>query len=153
MFPFGARQRDRHLLFVLVLFVYPADREYRSLIIYLKMGPLTLHKVTADYLSVGQKNYPLGSLTRRRKFWTFLKFALFSFVARSLRQLPQRSPLVLIFWRNKLCAFLSSGGLRLAGPNEDGFPSIRRLEQTQLEDFHLFEGWFSLESCIDSKFF
>ena len=58
----------------------------------------------------------------------------------------------MIFWRNILCAFVSSGGLRLAGPNEDGFPSIRRLEQTQLEDFHPFEGWFSLESCIDSNF-
>ena len=41
-------------------------------------------------------------------------------------------------------------GLRLAGPNEDGFPSIRRLEQTHLEDFHPFEGWCSLESCIYS---
>ena len=56
----------------------------------------------------------------------------------------------MIFWRNQLCAFVSSGGLRLAGPNEDGFPSIRRLEQTQLEDFHLFCGELSLESCIDS---
>ena len=54
MFPFGIWQRDRKLLFVLVLFVYPADREYRSLIIYLKLGPLTLHKVTADYLSAGK---------------------------------------------------------------------------------------------------
>ena len=59
----------------------------------------------------------------------------------------------MIFWRNQLCAFLSSGGLRLAGPNEDGSPSIRRLEQTQLEVFHPFEGWFSLESCIDSNTF
>jgi len=77
------------LLFVLVLFVYPADREYRSLIIYLKLGPLTLHKVTADYLSVGQNNYPLGNRTRRRKFRIVLEFALFGFVARSLRQLSQ----------------------------------------------------------------
>jgi len=67
--------------------------------------------------------YPLGKLSRRKKFWTF---ALFRFVARSLKQTPQRSPFVLIFWRNKLCAFLSFGGLRLAGPIEDGSPSFRR---------------------------
>ena len=57
------------------------------------------------------------------------------------------------FWRNQFCAFLSSGCLRLAGPNEDGSPSIRRLEQTQLEDFPPFEGWFLLESCIGSNAF
>ena len=54
----------------------------------------------------------------------------------------------MIFRRNKLCGFVSSGGLRLAGPNEDGFPSIRRLEQSQLI-FH--REWFLLESCIDSN--
>ena len=59
----------------------------------------------------------------------------------------------MIFLRNQLCAFLSSGGLRLAGPNEDGSPSIRRLEQTQLEDFHPVEGWFLLDSCSGSKSF
>ena len=57
VFSFGARQRDRKLLFVLVLFVYPADREYRGLLIYFKLGPLTLHKVTADYLSVGARPF------------------------------------------------------------------------------------------------
>ena len=55
--PLGARRRDRKLLFVLVLFVYLADREVRSLIIYLKLGLLTLYKVTADYLSVGARPF------------------------------------------------------------------------------------------------
>ena len=54
-----------------------------------KLGLLTPHKVTADYLIVGQNKYPLGNLIRRRKFRTFLEFAFFRFVARSLTQLSQ----------------------------------------------------------------
>ena len=142
MFPSGARRRDRKLLFVLVLFVYPADKEYRSQIIYIKLGPLTLHEVTAAYLSIGQNKYPLGKLIRRRKFWTFWNFARFSFVARSLRQMAQRSPFVSIIWRNEICAFVSSGGLRLAGPNEDGFSSFRRFTPTDhISARGAFFGW------------
>ena len=54
----------------------------------------------------------------------------------------------MIFCINKLCAFVSSWGRRLAKPNEDGPPPGRRLEQTQPEGIQSFEGWFSLESCI-----
>ena len=107
----------------------------------LKLGLLTPHKVTADYLIVPQNKYPLGNVIRRRNSELVRNLNLFVLLL-----------VRMIFWINKLCAFVSSGGLRLAGPNEDGFPSIRRLEQTQLEDFHPFEGWFSLDSYIDSYF-
>ena len=78
-------------------------------------------------------------------FWLFLLVSLW--------RPPKRSPLVLFcfvwsFWRNEWCALFCVRGLRLAGPNEDGFPSIRRFNPTQLI-FH--REWFLLESCIDSN--
>ena len=152
MFPFGIRRRGRRAVYAMdVVEQYTLWMSWNS---YggLKLGVLTPHKVTADYLIVPQNKHPLENVIRWRNSGLFgnLHFLVLLLVRLGKWHNDRR-----LFWSSgetHLCIF-SSGGLRLAGPNEDGFPSIRRLEQTQLEDFHPFEGWFSLDSCIDSGFF